>query len=57
MRKTNSWSEVRFTDRDTGIIASGVKAIRFDDFDEATATQGGVVIDREFDVLGSPTAL
>jgi hypothetical protein len=52
----NSWSEVRFADSGSG-IARGVKAIRFDDFDEAAATQGGVVTYREFDVFGSPTAL
>jgi hypothetical protein len=53
----NSWSEVRFTDSGSGVIALGVKAIRFDNFDDAAATQGGVVTYREFDVFGTPAEL
>jgi hypothetical protein len=48
----NVWTEVHITD-DTGIIASGVKSIRFDFLTGANA--GGTATYTEFDVWGVPS--
>lgn len=50
----NHWTRVLMTD-DTGTIATGVKAITFSDFDEASS--GGAVQYREFDVIGTVAAV
>lgn len=47
---TKTWTQVLMTDA-TGVIATGVKAITFDNFDDAGA--GGSVQYREFDVIYS----
>ncbi|WP_411825648.1 PEP-CTERM sorting domain-containing protein [Luteolibacter sp. AS25] len=52
---TNTWTQVSITEDDTGIIASGVKSITFNNFDAANAT--GDVQYREFDVLGVATVV
>ncbi len=50
----NQWTEVLLTDS-TGILASGVKSITLDNFDDAVP--GGNVQYREFDVLGVATVV
>lgn len=50
--EVNVWTEVKISDV-TGIIAEGVKAIRFDFL--TTANAGGTATYTEFDIIGSPT--
>jgi hypothetical protein len=50
--EVNVWTEVNITD-DAGIIAAGVKSIRFDFLTGANA--GGTATYTEFDVLGTPS--
>ncbi|MDF7825993.1 PKD domain-containing protein [Pontiellaceae bacterium B12227] len=55
----NSWTAVYMTPKaGNDVIASGVKAITFSNFDEYAdgATPTDVITYREFDVLGTPTA-
>lgn len=47
------WTKVSFTEASGGVMATGVKAITFEITEDANA--GGVVIAREFDVIGSAT--
>ncbi|MDF7800838.1 PKD domain-containing protein [Pontiellaceae bacterium B1224] len=54
----SSWTAVYMTPMaDNDVIASGVKAITFSNFDEYAngSTQTDVIAYREFDVLGTPT--
>lgn len=51
--EVNVWTEVKIEDL-SGVIAEGVKALRFDFLTDANA--GGTVTYTEFDILGSPSA-
>ncbi len=48
------WTKVSFSEAAGGLLASGVESVTFNIAEEANA--GGVVVAREIDIFGSPTA-